>query len=609
MPKRKCIFNDDLKRTYTTFKKGKNDSEVYCLVCNCFISIANKGKCDIEVHLATRKHQRNANTVPNALDSVREYVALSENTKFVEAAEATLTFHTIIHHQSFNSLDCTVELNRKIYYDSDISEKVSCSGTKSTDIVTNILGPLSTRKLLEDLEEIPYIGIAIDTSNHLAKNMLPIIIQYFDFKQGGIKNKIIDISFENDGSLNTISDIIINSLNKYELSSRCISFYDGNGITNFDRKIKQEYDTIYSRLRLHINNYIIGIGCPVHLLNKTIHRGCDSLSVDIEVFILKLFNYFSVYEVQTIHLKDFIEFVKVEYKNVLCNAKTRWLYLLPVINRLLFVFDVLKSHFLSSTDPPNFLFKFFNNNLSEAYLLLVHSLMTVFYNNIQKMENFDISLIESINIISEIVNLLQERLNNNFMPMKIESILNSLRVSGLGSNVEDFLKEVNVLYKKTINYLESCLEPLKHFRMFSWMCFKDEIKWNEITPSLQYLEGIEISIKDSEFFNQFCALKQFINNLSEEESKENIQKKWTKYFNACSSQEQYSELLKIAQFVFAIPNHNAIVERINDMIDEQWTQETNNLSQETIKDIILTRYNFHDMNCKEFYDWIVNQIY
>ena len=47
--------------------------------------------------------------------------------------------------------------------------------------------------------------------------------------------------------------------------------------------------------------------------------------------------------------------------------------------------------------------------------------------------------------------------------------------------------------------------------------------------------------------------------------------------------EQHSELLKIAQYVFAIPAHNANVERVFSLIEIQWTDERNRLQLDTAK--------------------------
>lgn len=59
----------------------------------------------------------------------------------VWASEATLAFHTVKHHQSYRSLDCTSKLLTSIFKDSPTAKKISCSRTKAEAISTGVLSP------------------------------------------------------------------------------------------------------------------------------------------------------------------------------------------------------------------------------------------------------------------------------------------------------------------------------------------------------------------------------------------------------------------------------------------------------------------------------------
>jgi hypothetical protein len=51
-------------------------------------------------------------------------------------------------------------------------------------------------------------------------------------------------------------------------------------------------------------------------------------------------------------LKEFCDFVDIEYKQVLGSVKTRWLSLQPAITRVIDMFPGLKSYFLSQEKCP-----------------------------------------------------------------------------------------------------------------------------------------------------------------------------------------------------------------------------------------------------------------
>lgn len=62
--KRKCVFNDVLKRKYPFLRQSnanpKDESEVFCTFCGSKFSLAHGGNSDIQAHIATNKHKQSA---------------------------------------------------------------------------------------------------------------------------------------------------------------------------------------------------------------------------------------------------------------------------------------------------------------------------------------------------------------------------------------------------------------------------------------------------------------------------------------------------------------------------------------------------------------------
>jgi hypothetical protein len=71
------------------------------------------------------------------------------------------------------------------------------------------------------------------------------------------------------------------------------------------------------------------------MLHNTAQNAADSLPVDAEQIVAKLYNYFSIYTVRVAQLEEFCDFVDVEYRKLLGYSKTRWLALLPAVERVL----------------------------------------------------------------------------------------------------------------------------------------------------------------------------------------------------------------------------------------------------------------------------------
>ncbi|KAJ4451107.1 hypothetical protein ANN_02547, partial [Periplaneta americana] len=89
-----------------------------------------------------------------------------------------------------------------------------------------------------------------------------------------------------------------------------------------------------------------------------------------------------------------------------------------------------------------------------------------------------------------------------------------------------------------------------------------------------------------------------------------LDKQWCKFFNfnSFASTESLSELLKICQFYLFIPSHNGSAERVFSLISAQWTKERNRMLTETVRGIIMVKYNLKDMSCEEFHSYLLQDI-
>jgi len=130
------------------------------------------------------------------------------------------------------------------------------------------------------------------------------------------------------------------------------------------------------------------------------------------------------------------------------------------------------------------------------------------------------------------------------------------------------------------------------------------MKFDEIQSCIQYLQSKQVQINDSKLFDQFCNLKTYASELDEEEV--SLDKQWVKFFKKCPNPELNSELLIMCHFYFAIPSHNANVERVFSLINSQWTKERNRLCLESVKGLIFVKFNSRHLSCEDFHKYIVS---
>jgi len=179
--------------------------------------------------------------------------------------------------------------------------------------------------------------------------MVPVIIRYF-IPNEGVKTKIIDFDELSGETSLLLTDYISKVLSHWDVLKKVIAFSADNTNTNFGDVNRRGKNNVFYKLKESINTNLIGIGCAAHILNNSIQTAADTLPIDIQAVLGKIFQHFYilVHTIRVHALKEFCDFVNIEYKSVLGHSKTRWLSLYPALTRLIEMFEGLKSWKMSS---------------------------------------------------------------------------------------------------------------------------------------------------------------------------------------------------------------------------------------------------------------------
>lgn len=365
-------------------------------------------------------------------------------------------------------------------------------------------------------------------------------------------------------------------------------------------------NNVFAKLKNNTNANLIGVGCPAHILNNCLQHGMDALDFDIQSVILKIYNYFSVYTVRTESLKEFCEFVNVEYKQLMYHCVTRWLSIFPAVGRLIEMFEAVKSFFLSQSKPPVIIRNFFENDFSEIYLLFLHSFMHMFQINVDALQREGTSVVEMLSILLNVKTSIEDRLTSKFIPLKVKTMLSQLEESGYVDECVKFNQQIEELQSSCLGYLNMWVQQFQEFSPLSCMCLNSTLTWDKFQLVIQYVISKGVHVDDGKCFDDFCHLKRFVaeNENNERFSSLLAHAKWAGYFSSDSNAKKHPELLKVAQFCFAIPAHNGNVERVFSLMQNQWSKERNRLKPESVRNILIVQYNFKSMSCEKFHSYI-----
>jgi hypothetical protein len=111
---------------------------------------------------------------------------------------------------------------------------------------------------------------------------------------------------------------------------------------------------------------------------------------------------------------------------MLTHGKTRWLTLLPAIERMLRLWPALKSYFSAVDDCPIMLERFFEAEESEIVACFLQSVLSVFDTPMKKLQRTNALLPEFFEIIGSFKKQILERKEKNFFGAMTASMLNKL---------------------------------------------------------------------------------------------------------------------------------------------------------------------------------------
>ncbi|CAH1107075.1 unnamed protein product [Psylliodes chrysocephalus] len=331
-------------------------------------------------------------------------------------------------------------------------------------------------------------------------SLFPLLIQYFS-ETDGMQLKLLKLdSLENETS-EIIVTFCINTLKNLNIPLEKLMAYSAdNTNTNFGGRDRQGTNNVHFKLKSKLSKGIEGIGCPAHILHNTASTSADVLSIDVVSIVLKIYKYFSIYTVRNERLQSFCEAADVIHANLQSHSRTRWLSLLPAIERILKLWEPLKECFFAETRPPKVIIDFFNNPLSQVYFLFLHSQSFLFETQIKKIEKSNITIIDVKELINSLEKTLSEQAAGKFLgiqtKLEYDKIKNIPQHSDL---IKLFDEEINLYYKTSLEYLKQWSSPLTKFEIFSWMNLADPPQWQDVEKTVNYLQEKGIVISDGVF--------------------------------------------------------------------------------------------------------------
>jgi hypothetical protein len=135
--KQKCVVSESLLKEFEFLKRGVNEHSAFCSLCQTSFTVASGGRTSVSEH-ATRRHKSTVVTQSSNTEVSTFFKSIVPDKNYVAIAlrKGTFAFHTVQHHQSFKSMDCSSSLINSL--NQNLLKNKSGSYNKTCDISVDI---------------------------------------------------------------------------------------------------------------------------------------------------------------------------------------------------------------------------------------------------------------------------------------------------------------------------------------------------------------------------------------------------------------------------------------------------------------------------------------
>lgn len=589
----------------------------------------------IKNHAKGEKHKKNVLKKDQTRKVSDMFKANNQEEDQVRCAEIKIAALIAEHNLPIRLSEHLVPLMQSALPDSKIAKKLSMGRTKTTQIITNVLGKYQNQKTVNILKYKKF-SVLIDESTDIScvKNIC-VCVRYFDETCGRICSDFFDLiqcfkdnpEEANQGmtAANIYSKLVTCIQSRNIPLENLIGFGSDGCNTMFGGQ-----NSVVSRLQTNLPGIVVQ-KCVCHSLHLVSSDACKVLPRQCEDLAREIFNFFKHSCKRQAQFLEFQHFCNIEPHKILRPSQTRWLSLSMVVNRILEQWNALMLYFnreylqhrLQSSE---YVFNSLNNIEIKLYYYFLQWILPKFSGLNEYFQNEKVVITAVYNRFCETYkSLLLSYLTPNYVnsnhlvnidPKNNNEFIN-LRNIYLGieimKNIEklDEKQKDNFLIRCREFLIISCIEMKKRFDFGDTLLYKISIfdpkctnKPNSIYNILKELPRI-INENDTELMQKIddewrlycqCFLELPESILKESE----IDVFWHKIatFTDVAGNHKFKYVGNFVLDVLVLPHSNATCERKFSKINLIKTKIRNKLCSKTISGLVLASEGVKD--CRSF---------
>jgi hypothetical protein len=150
LKKRKGVVSESLLKEFEFLKPGVYEHSVLCSLCQTSLTAHIGGRTSVCEHVETKRHKSAVvtQTSNTKVSTFFKSTVPDKNDMAIAVQEGPFAFHTVQHHQSLKSMDCSLGLIKKFF-----EPKFTCSRTKVEAIIKHVVSPWAHEEVTEEIKK------------------------------------------------------------------------------------------------------------------------------------------------------------------------------------------------------------------------------------------------------------------------------------------------------------------------------------------------------------------------------------------------------------------------------------------------------------------------
>lgn len=229
---------------------------------------------------------------------------------------------------------------------------------------------------------------------------------------------------------------------------------------------------------------------------------------------------------------------------------------------------------------------------SELYLHMYFHFLKLMTDAITLLQSNNLTAPEVHDIITNLKDQAQERINQKFFGSTLEDIEEHMGKDELTK----FHRVASKLYERTLKYLNDYYAEDCPMAILSVLNIKkDQLIYKNI---LKAAELLNVSVDKDDLFSEIIIVNKNLTELRKT-PKSNLQM----WIEILQKMDNIIFLRRIMEKVFSIPVSQAFIERVFSIMESTWSKERNLMKIDLVKSELAINCNF-TMSCRDFYNFL-----